>query len=440
MKKIIISLSLLSIIALAVIGCEDYNDLTAPGLNLGSADFTRFVSIGDSWTMGEQSSSIFESAQMYSFGNLIAKQVGTTYAQATFSEPGTAGRLEIVSLNPFTTYTNPEQGTPTNLTYPTPYNNLGIKGAFLVDVLNARSANTCYTANFGSPNPLFNAVLRGLGTQLELTIAQQPTFITLWIGNNDILAFASRGGLFPPTDPAVFQTQYTQVLTALNSTGAKIVIGSLPNALAFPYFTTVGPSVGLKLQTIPGVQGLVYQTTGAPGIALAVPTDLINKTVLITLSGSSAANYLGDTNGTYYTVNGIPVPPGVNTAFPFGLTPENPFPNNLVLDPTEIAAYLQLRTGYNQIISGLAASFNYSVINWDDLFNSLASTNGLPVNGINFSAIYVTGNFFSLDGINPTSQGYGIIANEFIKATNNKYSASIPLVDVSTIPGSLVFK
>jgi len=33
-----------------------------------------------------------------------------------------------------------------------------------------------------------------------------------------------------------------------------------------------------------------------------------------------------------------------------------------------------------------------------------------------------------------------IIANEFIKAINNKYSASIPLVDVSTIPGSLVFK
>jgi hypothetical protein len=47
--------------------------------------------------------------------------------------------------------------------------------------------------------------------------------------------------------------------------------------------------------------------------------------------------------------------------------------------------------------------------------------------------------FFSLDGIHPTSQGYGIIANEFIKAVNTKYNASIPLVDVSTIPGSLVF-
>jgi lysophospholipase L1-like esterase len=439
MKKIIISLSLLSIIALAIIGCEDYNELTSPGLNLGSADFTRFVSIGNSLTMGEQSSSVFESAQMYAFGNIIANQVGATYAQATFSEPGTPGRLEIASLNPFTTYTNPGQGSPTNLTYPAPYNNLGIKGAFLYDVLNARSANTCYTANFGAPNPLFDAVLRGFGTQLELAIAQQPTLMTLWIGNNDILAFATRGGLFPPTDPAVFQTQYTQVLTALNSTGAQIIIGGMPNALLTPYFTTVGPGVGQAISGIPGAQGLVYQTTGAPGIAIATATDLINKNVFITLSGSVAASLIGDQTGKYYTDNGIPVPPGVNTAFPFGLTPENPFPNGLVLDPTEIAAYSALRDGYNQIISGLAASFNHSVINWDDLFEDLAS-GGLTFNGVNFSATYISGNFFSLDGIHPTSQGYSIIANEFIKAINNKYSASIPLVDVSTIPGSLVFK
>ena len=440
MKKIIISLSLLSIIVLVIIGCEDYTDLTAPELNLGTADFTRFVSVGNSLTMGEQSSSVFESAQMYSFGNIIANQVGATYAQATFSEPGTPGRLEIASLNPFTLYTNPGQGSPTNLTYPAPYNNLGIKSAFIYDVLNARSANTCYTANFGLPNPLFDAVLRGFGTQLELAIAQQPTFMTLWIGNNDILAFATRGGLFPLTPVPNFQTQFSQILTALNSTGAEIVIGGLPNGLRTPFFTTVGPGVGQAILGIPGAQGLVYQTTGAPGIAIATGNDLINRSVYITLSGSAAASLIGDQTGKYYSDNGIPVPPGVNTAFPFGLTPENPFPNGLVLDPTEIAGYLAYRDNYNQIITDLAASFNYSVINWDDLFSSLDSSTGINFNGVNFSATYVTGNFFSLDGIHPTSQGYGIIANEFIKAINNKYSASIPLVDVSTIPGSLVFK
>ncbi len=64
----------------------------------------------------------------------------------------------------------------------------------------------------------------------------------------------------------------------------------------------------------------------------------------------------------------------------------------------------------------------------------------LEVNGVIFNANYVSGNFFSLDGIHPTSQGYGIIANEFITAINSKYGSSIPAVDVSTIPGSLIFE
>ncbi len=269
----------------------------------------------------------------YSFGNIIAKQIGISYEQATFSDPGTGGRLEIAEFDVTSgspvpvIFTNPNTGSPTNLTYPAPYNNLGIKGAFLTDVLNARSATTCYTFNFGVPNPLFDAVLRGLGTQLELAIAQQPTLVTLWIGNNDILAFATRGGLFPPTSASNFQTQYTQVLTALHNTGAQIIIGSIPNALLFPYFNTVGPQVGVGIQGIPGAQGLVYQTTGAPGIAIATSADLISGNVLVTLSASSAAALLGDTNGLYYSINGIPPPPGVNIAYPFGLTPENPFPN-----------------------------------------------------------------------------------------------------------------
>ena len=437
MKKIIISLSLLSFIALAIIGCEDYSKLTAPVFSTGSADFTRFVSIGNSLTMGEQSSSVFETGQMYTFGNLIAKQVGTTYAQATFSDPGTGGRLEAERLDPFTLYENTNQGVPTNLTYPAPYNNLGVKGAFLYDVLNARSASTCYTANFGVPNPLFDAVLRGLGTQLELAVAQQPTFVTLWIGNNDILAFATRGGLFPPTDPAVFQDQYTQVLSALNATGAQIVIGAMPNALLTPYFTTVGPGIGLSLQSL-GLPGIVYaKTDGTTGTALV--QDLFTFNVLVLLPATSATDYIGDQTGAYYSDNNIPVPPGVITAYPFGLAAENPFPNGLVLDPSEIAAYSALRAGYNQIISGLAQAMNYNVINWDDLFNQLASSSGYTTNGVTYSTTYVNGNFFSLDGIHPTSQGYGIVANEFIKAINTKYNASIPLVDVSTIPGSLVF-
>lgn len=437
MKKLFIYLSLLSFIAMAIIGCEDFSQLTEPGLNTGSADFTRFVSIGNSLTMGEQSSSVFEAGQMYSFGNLIARQVGTTYEQATFSDPGTGGRLEVASLNPFTLYTNSNQGSPINLTYAAPYNNLGIKGAFLTDVLNARSASTCYTANFGVPNPLFDAVLRGFGTQLELAIAQQPTFVILWIGNNDILAFATRGGLFPITPVQQFSDNYNNILAALASTGADIVLGNIPDVKYASFFRTVGPGIGLQLQANQ-IPGMVYAKTSGD-VGSATVNDLFTFNVLVLLTGSSAAGLIGDQTGAYYTMNGIPVPPGVDINYPFGLTPQNPWPNNLILDPEEMAAIDQTISAYNNIIITAATNYNLAYLDADALIEMVGTT-GLQYNGITYTAEFVNGGFYSLDGIHPTSQGYAVVANEFIKVINQRYSASIPLIDVSTIPGSLVFE
>ena len=57
---------------------------------------------------------------------------------------------------------------------------------------------------------------------------------------------------------------------------------------------------------------------------------------------------------------------------------------------------------------------------------------------IAFTTTFVTGGLFSLDGVHPTSRGQGIIANEFIKVINTKWGTSIPLVNVSQIPGSLI--
>lgn len=437
MKKIFRIFSVLLLTSLLLSGCDEFNELTAPTVNTGSANFTRFVSIGNSLTMGEQSQSVFVTGQKYSFGKIIADIVGTTYEQATFSDPGTGDRIEVQSLEPFETVINPDAGSPTNLTYPAPYNNLGVKGAFLTDVLNARDANSAYTAQFGSPNPLFDAVLRGLGTQLELAMAQQPTFVTLWIGHNDVLAFATRGGLFPITDPAQFAADFATILNSLQAVGAQIVIGNITDVKNIPFFKTVGPGIGLKLQEN-GLPGLVYaKTTGETGVALV--NDLFANNVLVLLTGSDAANFIGDQTGAYYLVNGIPVPPGVDINFPFGLAPENPWPNNLILDPDEMAIVDQTVAAYNDIIEGEASSRGLAIVDVHQLLNDIDSPGGVVANGIRFTSEFVNGNAYSLDGVHPTSQGYGLVANEFIRTINNKFGASIPLVDVATIPGSLVF-
>jgi lysophospholipase L1-like esterase len=277
-------------------------------------------------------------------------------------------------------------------------------------------------------------VLRGFGTQLELALAQNPTFVTLWIGNNDILAFATRGGLFPVTPVQQFSDEFNAILNALSSTGADVVVGNIPDVKAAAFFTTVGPGIGLQLQQ----NQLVYsKTSGDVGTATA--DDLFQFNVLVLLSGSSAAELIGDVNGTYYTINNLPVPPGVDTSLPFGLTPENPWPNNLILDPDEMTAVDLTISAYNNVIETAADAKGFAVVDAYSLIGEIG-TSGITYNGTTYTAEFVQGGFYSLDGIHPTSQGYAIVANEFIKVINQRYGASIPLIDVSTIPGSIAFK
>ncbi len=133
---------------------------------------------------------------------------------------------------------------------------------------------------------------------------------------------------------------------------------------------------------------MVYQTmTG--GIGQATPDDLFAGNVLILLTGSSAASLIGDVSGAYYSLNGIPVPPNVNTAFPFGLSPENPWPNNLTLDPDEMAIVDQIVAAYNAIIEAEATSRGYAIADVKTLLSNIGSQGGIEVNGINFTSRFI---------------------------------------------------
>ena len=74
------------------------------------------------------------------------------------------------------------------------------------------------------------------------------------------------------------------------------------------------------------------------------------------------------------------------------------------------------------------------------LLNLIGEPGGLVVDGITFSSDFITGNAYSLDGVHPTTQGYGLVANEFIKTINEKYGASIPKINVASLPGSLILE
>ena len=52
------------------------------------------------------------------------------------------------------------------------------------------------------------------------------------------------------------------------------------------------------------------------------------------------------------------------------------------------------------------------------------------VGGIDYSADFVSGGLFGLDGIHPTPFGYAVLANEWIEAINETYGAEIPVVNL----------
>jgi lysophospholipase L1-like esterase len=455
MKKILITILILAGIVLLSSACDEYNELTAPVVNTGSADFTRFVVVGDNITAGYQSSSLYESAQMYSFGNIIANHIKISFEQPLYSDPGTIGRLEIVSIQPFLTTANSKEGKPINSTLPRPYNNLGIPGALLYDVLNATNANNCASALFaGKPNPMFDLVLRNsalnIGSQFQQAATLNPTFVTLWIGNNDVLGFATSGGTSPssPTDVGTFTLLYNATAGAFASLGTKVAVGNVFDVSTIAFFTTVGPQMAFNVPwgylASLGAPGIIYQQHGETiGSGIADSLKLLTGVVYVTLPGGSYAGLIGQPTGKFYRDYHFPIiPPGIDTTKPFGVHPQNPWPDALTLDQGEIATVQSTVQSYNNVIKDAATANGFALADVNTLLKNIRAndfTGGTNINGITFKTTYVTGGLFSLDGVHPSSQAQGIIANAFLSAINSKFSAKIPLVDVSTIPGSLIF-
>lgn len=447
---------LLGIILVSILifnACEDRSELTAPpSLNgkSGNADLSKMVSLGNSLTAGYQSGTLYISATQYAYPYLIAKQAGMEISGIAVSDPGLGGRLEIKSLSPFTLFTNPKQGTVLNANYPAPFQNLGVPGALAYDVLQATSSTNCASALFGgTPNPFFDLILRngatGTKTPIQLALEQNPTFITLWIGNNDVLGYATSGGVSPaaPTPVANFQAIYNGIANAITASGKqdKGVVANIPDVTSIPFFTTVGPQIAVSIPWRQlGIPGLVYQKSS--GVGVADSASLISGTNLVTLRGTTYAPLLGQPTGRYYRDLGIAVPAGFDTTKPFGFHPQNPWPNALILDVDEIQVASTAINNYNSIIANFASSVKFGLVDMNKLFRDIRQndfTGGTVFNGRVFTTTFVTGGLFSLDGVHPSSQGQGIIANEFIKVINSKFNANFPLVDVAAIPGSLIF-
>lgn len=262
----------LSALAVVFSGCEPEfeNELSDSTYSSGEADFSSYVAVGNSLTAGFMDNTVSRVGQSYSFPNLLAQQFavagGGEFTQPPYdSDVNNYGGLLLggnviagTRLVIDASAGGPENiaGTPTidiANQFATAYNNMGIPGAKSFHLLAPGYGDIAGVGSYANPYFVRTAT-SATATVLGDAMMKNPTFFTNWIGNNDVLAFATSGGIgvnqegnFDPatygpndiTDPNVFANVYSQITTTLTSGGAKGVVATIPDVTSIPFFTTV---------------------------------------------------------------------------------------------------------------------------------------------------------------------------------------------------------
>ncbi len=409
--------------------CDD-DEITDPTVEnpLGTLDFTRYIAVGNSLTAGFQSGALLSDGQENSYPQLITDQIiatdGGTYTmkQPLLPYPGIGneagvGVLELSfdGLDPIVVRSSlPPAEVPS---VQAPYHNLGVPGAYTSDVTTTTGGANSRLQPLGSPNGYFDVLIQGAGkTQADLMTEANPSFITLWIGNNDVLGYATSGGDVPDaflsavlTDDADFEAAWSAIADLIDSTGAKVITANIPNITDIPYFTTVPFEVELTVPDVGPVTVPIQYIENLETVA-ATSVDLI-------LLPSSSLIGIPDSSGNA-----------------FGLSPLNPLPDALVLTAAEQAKVSARITHHNSFIKAQAAARGWGFVDFNVIFADIAA-NGFTQGSTPLTTDFITGNLFSLDGIHPTGKGYGIVANEFLRVMDTQFGATITKVDISALPG-----
>ncbi|GAB4011285.1 SGNH/GDSL hydrolase family protein [Spirosoma migulaei] len=399
----------------------------------GSADFTKYVAVGNSLTAGYADGGLYRDSQLNSYPSILAGQFttvgGGSFVQPLFTETQAAGAgylklIRVPSLaDPTSLITSIAQvapgaarggttasGSPLLTKFTDANQNLGVPGIRVSDIL---------TVGYGSTqgNQYFERLVANPATTYFQYMSDNlngATFFSCWLGNNDALGYATNGGTVPLTPIELFTTNFTAAMNKLTEGGRKGVVIGIPNITTTPYFATL--TVPLAVAQI--------------NLALNNPTPAITALVIQTAQGVRATK-TGDLlmipNALEYAKIGSTA---VGTkAGPYGLSATNPLPTQYVLDADEVTALNAAITAYDGVMKAQADAKGVAYVDPNTVLNQAATAGGISQGGITYTSSFIQGGVFSLDGIHLTPAGYALMANEIIKGINAKYSATIPQVN-----------
>lgn len=411
----------------------------------GNADFSHYTAIGNSLTAGYSDGTLYRSGQINSFPNMLAGQFklvgGGEFKQPLLpGESGWPGAKRVLgpvtgcdgvtSLGPMLYPGAPDTaGSSTSIANQGPFNNLGVPGIRAI--------------NYTVPGYAYGALLLGgvgyafrmyenpaVDRPIDVAAKSNHTFFTMWLGNNDVLGYATKGGegLIGGTNPAdisplpAFQASYKAVVDVMTAKGQKGVLINIPDVTALPLFNTI-PAKGLVLAR----QGQA-DSLNAAYAPLGIKFNVGANPFVVQDAASGAPRLIKD--GEYLLLT---TPQDSIKCKGWGSI--KPIPKQYVLDANEVANVRNATQDFNAYIRQMATEKKLAFFDVNSYFKTVES--GVRYNGLTLSPVFVTGGVFSLDGVHLTPRGYALVANQIIRSINDTYGSTIPEVDVTRYNGVL---
>jgi hypothetical protein len=307
-----------------------------------------------------------------------------------------------------------------------PVHNLGVPGAKVLHLVYPGMGDPAGLA-LGLANPYYvRFATSAQASVITDALALNPTFFSLWIGNNDILGYATGGGTgdwITNADSLAGTIDY--MLAGLTSNGAKGVIANLPDMLLAPYFTVMSnkiPYNGLVLTRQGQVDSLNFAYS-----QLGITFDLGQNPFIVEDATTGFPRQMLESDIFVLTTP-------TDSIQCFGYGSAVPIPHKYILDKNEIDNVNNAIAVYNASIEGLATKYDLAFVDIFTLMHDLVS--GIKIDGVTLNTEFLTGNAFSTDGVHLSQVGYAYVANQFILAINGKYGSTLPTVSLAGYPAN----
>jgi hypothetical protein len=397
-------------------GCYENDPLNAPDLSSSNGLMARYVSMGNSITAGYQSDGINDSTQQRSYAVLFAGRANAPFFVPSLQGRGCAPPITNNAFNPpirvgGDTLKTCDLRANEQLFY---VSNVAVPGA-------TSFSPTDNLSPYSNSNPLTTFILGGR-TQVQAMQDADPTFVTAWIGNNNVLGALTDSA--NPGDPAkvipvpAFESSYGAMLDAIEATGASAALIGVGDVTSIPYASrtaiyycltnvdAVRCQAPLPTTPDPNLAGLKAVGLWTVNVNCAAPAGLatlIPWTIALTKLKTAAVDHVPQTMDCSIDAQ--------------------------VVTPAELTNMQTAVAGYNSYISTQAAARGMAYFNPNPTLQSADTTKVRPIPNFlpALAGQPVTfGTWFSLDGVHPSTTGHQVIADSLVATVNAFFGTSIP--------------